>query len=305
MRRLSLFNGGKRGVFVFFLAGLFVFFYSPELFALKIVQLDQAKIRLFIHSGASKSGRIEVKNNDAEPKQVKIYLEDWYYENSEGSKNFASAGTTGRSCAPWISFAPVEFTVPPFGKEYVNYIVRVPQDVKGGYYAVLFFESSLGQGQDAIPQESAENSSVSVPVSVRVGSLFYVEVKDTVKRQIQIKRFSVQRQSQSDPLSISMDVENIGNVDVTAGGTYNIINDKGEVYARGQFKDVYTLPQDKANLTAKWKDVIPQGRYDLIITLDLGKALEEMGVGRGPIMAREAQIEIDENGEVVKVGELK
>jgi hypothetical protein len=94
-------------------------------------------------------------------------------------------------------------------------------------------------------------------------------------------------------------------VDVTAGGIYNIINKKGEVYARGQFKDVYTLPQDKANLTAKWKDEIPQGQYDLIITLDLGKALEEMGVGRGPIMAREAQIEIGGNGEVVKVGDLK
>jgi hypothetical protein len=304
MYRLNLFKGGKRGVFVFFLAVLCVFFYSPELFALKIVQLDQAKVRLFIPSGASKSGRIEVKNDDAQPKQLKAYLEDWFYEDTEGSKNFALAGTTPRSCAPWISFAPVEFTVPPFGKEYVNYIVRVPQDVKGGYYAVLFFESALGEKEE-ISQESTEGSSVSVPISVRVGSLFYVEVKDTVKRQIQIKRFSVQRQAQRDPLSIIIDVENIGNVDVTAGGIYNIINKKGEVYARGQFKDVYTLPQDKANLTAKWKDEIPQGQYDLIITLDLGKALEEMGVGRGPIMAREAQIEIGGNGEVLKVGDLK
>lgn len=297
----------KKGRGVFFTFLFFAFFLFPScLYAFKIVQLDRAKIRLILPAGESKSGRIEVKNDDSSPKQVKAYFEDWNYENSTGSKTFYPAGSTKYSCAKWISYAPAEFTVPPFGKQYINYVVKVPPEAAGGYYAVLFCESEMGQvGMPPETPEVTTETTVSVPVSIRVGSLFYLEAAGTVKRNVKLDNLSVERKSEDEPLSISMGLENIGNADITAGGNYNIIDKKGVVLARGEFKDVYTFPGDKAKLSSIWKEPIPTGTYDLIITLDLGKSLEELGMGRGPIITKEAQIEIGGKGEIIKVGDLK
>lgn len=280
---------------------IILFFIPCQIYAFKVVQLDQPKIRLVVPAGGSKSGRIEVKNNSPEPKEVKVVIEDWSYENTlDGSKNFFSAGTISRSCAPWINYAPSEFTVPPFGKEYVNYVVRVPEEAKGGYYAGLFFESLMGR-----PTEEKTDAMVVVPVTVSVGSLFYIEVQGTINRAAQLENLSLERKSKDKPLLINLDFKNTGNVDITAAGNFNLIDKQGVVYARGEFNQTYTLPGDTAKFSARWKESIPKGKYDLIITLNLGKALEELGMGRGPVVIKEAEIEVGDNGEVVRVGELK
>ncbi|MCX5701785.1 MAG: hypothetical protein NTW64_02245, partial [Candidatus Omnitrophica bacterium] len=69
--------------------------------------------------------------------------------------------------------------------------------------------------------------------------------------------------------------------------------------------NVYTFPQDEAKLTTTWKEPLPEGAYDLVLTLDIGKALEEAGLGRGPVITKEAEIEIGKKGEVVRVGRLE
>ena len=94
-------------------------------------------------------------------------------------------------------------------------------------------------------------------------------------------------------------------MDITAGGTFNIIDNKGMVYARGEFEKVYTFPKDKGKLIAKWKEPLPQGYYDLVLTLDLGKAEEELGLGRGPVYTKEADLKIGSGGKITKVGEIR
>jgi hypothetical protein len=77
------------------------------------------------------------------------------------------------------------------------------------------------------------------------------------------------------------------------------------VVARGEFNKVYTLPGDVAQLVASTQEDITKGKYDLVITLDLGKALEEAGQGRGPVITKEASLDVSESGEVRAVGDLK
>lgn len=278
---------------------VFILLFSSSLCAFKVIQLDKPKIRLIIPPGQSKTGRIEVKNPSPESREIKIYIEDWVYADDTGSKNFMPSGTADLSCANWIDFVPAEFTVPAFGEQYINYTVRVPPDAKGGHYAVIFFESRMGK-----PEATADAMAV-VPVAIRVGSLLYVEPAGTIKRAAQIENLSLSRESKDSPLEIKVDFKNIGNVDITAAGNFNIIDKAGIVYGRGEFNTVYTFPSDVTKLTATWKGPIPKGKYDLIITIDLGKALEELGMGRGPAIVREAEIEIGENQEVERVGELK
>lgn len=237
---------------------------------------------------------------------MRVYLEDWFYApEGDGSKSFAPAATTARSCSSWISFSPEEFNIPPKGEQRVSYKVNVPRNsaLDGGHYAVLFFESKVGEL--AAPKEFA---GAGLNLVVRVGALFYVEIRGTVKRTAVIDNLKLGKESSPNRLLIEADFRNSGNADITTAGTFHIMDSQGMVYARGEFNPLYTLPEDKAKLIGSWdtwKNPIPKGSYDIILTIDLGRALSEAGLGRGPVITKEAAIEIGDKGEIIKAGILE
>jgi hypothetical protein len=238
-----------------------------------------------------------VLNPAPDAKKVSVYVNDWkYLPVQDGTKDFQPPSTFKLSAAKWITFLPAEFTIPAFGKVVLNYTVRVPEDAKGGYYAVLFFENYLG-GE----QVGAEG--VNVNLAIRVACLFYVEAKGTVERTVVIDNLRFNKQQER--FCLSADFSNTGNVDITAKSDFYIIDDKGMVYARGDFNDVYTLPQDTAKISSCWKEIVPAGTYDLVMTIDIGRALKELRMGEIPALTKETQIEIGGSGEVTRIGELK
>ncbi|MDD5166686.1 MAG: hypothetical protein PHQ57_04795 [Candidatus Omnitrophica bacterium] len=266
-------------------------------YASKTIHLDQAKIRVKAPAGQTAIGRIEIKNPSDSTKKIRVYAQDWIYTDALGAKDFFPAGTKTASCAKWISFVPAEFTIAPSGKEYLQYTVRVPPEAKGGYYAVLFFESLLGE-----TPKDAEAMAV-VPVAVRVGSLITVEVEGTVERAAQVENLTFNQQG--DTYKVEADFTNTGNADIIVAGNFNIVNSEGVVFARGEFPQRYTLPQDKAKLVSNFKANLVAGKYDLIITLDLGKSLEELGMGRGPLKVLETTLEVGQDRQIINVGQLR
>ncbi len=265
--------------------------------ALEVAQIEPVKNRLIIPPGTSKSGSIKIYNLSGEPKKIKVYLEDWVYlPISDGTKDFKPGGTTPLSAAKWITFLPSELTVPAYGRQLVNYTVKVPADAKGGHYAVLFFQNYLQE-----PQKTSEG--VNVNVAVRVASLFYIEPAGTIDRNVNIDGLKMERQAGK--WNISAKFSNLGNADINTKGTFFLIDQKGMVYARGEFNEVYTFGGDSADLITTWKGAIPDGTYDLVMTIDISKALEDAGLGRIPALTREATLTISDNGDTVKIGEFK
>lgn len=287
--------------YVFISIGIFVFFIFVSISeAVEVTQIEPAKVRVIVAPGSAKTGTIKIDNPYSEPKNVKVYVEDWVYlPGCDGTKDFRPAGTTDLSAAEWISFSLAEFKVPAFGRQILNYTVRIPSEAKGGHYAVIFFENTLGD-QKNVPQAEGVN----VNLAVRVASLFYVEPQGTINRQAKIENLKVINKGYGN-FSVTVNFINTGNVDITTKGSFSIIDRKGMVYARGEFNDVYTFPQDTAVLVSQCKELIPKGVYDLILTIDTGKALEELGLGRGPVITKEAEIEIDKDGQVRKIGRLQ
>jgi P pilus assembly chaperone PapD len=262
------------------------------------VFIKKPKVRAIIPPGGAKSGLIELENPSPEPLSIKVYLEDWVYGPlHDGTKEFSPPGTTPLSCTDWISFSPAEFVIPPFGRQNISYMIRVPPEAKGGHYATLFCENVLGSPD--------LQTGIGMNIVIRVASLFYIEPEGTIKRQGEISNLSLTRGSQDSALTIDLGFKNTGNVDITVSGSYHIIDDQGMVLARGEFNNVYTFPQDTAKLATTWKEPLPKGVYDLVLTLDIGKALEEAGLGRGPVITKEAEIEIGKSQEVIKVTALK
>lgn len=261
------------------------------------LRINPTKVRLIITPGESKSGVIEVENPSEEAITVKAYLQDWKYTSvHDGTKEFFASGVIPLSCADWVTVSLPEFVLSSYGKQKLNYTVKVPKEAAGGHYAVLFFESLLGK------PELKENAALGVVV--RIGALFYIEPDGSIERLAEVSNFSVQTLKDK-PLQINLDFKNTGNVDITCKGTFHIMDKQGMVVARGNFNDSYTFPGEIAKLNAAWKYAIPKGKYDLIMTFDIGKALEEAGLGRGPVITKESTLEIGENGQVLKFGGLK
>lgn len=262
-----------------------------------IIKLDQAKIRIKAPAGKTAVGQIEIRNPSDEIKKVRVYALDWVYSNELGEKEFFVPETKPLSCSKWISFAPAELSLNPSAKEYVQYTVKIPEDVKGSYHSILFFESLMGEAK-----ESPEAMAV-VPVSVRVGCLVSVEVEGTVERSAKVENLSITREQES--YKIEADLTNTANADITVAGSFNIVDKQGMVFGRGEFDNRYTLPGNKVKVSSQWKGKLAKGTYDLVLTLDLGISLEEVGVGRGPLKVLETDLEVDDNGNVVKVGQLR
>ncbi|MFH1281208.1 MAG: hypothetical protein ABIH91_00620 [Candidatus Omnitrophota bacterium] len=288
---------------------LVLFFFLSIIFAFHAqasnLGLDKSKIRLSIPPEGSEAGEIKIDNFSDETLKVKVYLEDWVYKNTyDGQKNFFFKGTQPLSCSEWISFSSSELTLPPFGKQSVNYVVRVPAQAKGGHYSVMFFETSIGKYNQEASEETEERS-VGINVAVRIGALFYVEVKDTIKKEAEVSNLAVSGNTGGNPLLISLDLKNIGNVDITTTPYFHIMDQQGMVYARAEFNEVYTMPGDAAKVTASWTKPISQGVYDLVMTFNLNQAQDAAGARRGPAMIKETRIEIGRDGRIERTGELK
>ena len=268
----------------------------------KLPFMDQSKIRVAVSPGERSFGEITLDNPTDEAKSMRLYLEDWYYlPGGTGAKEFLPANSTPTSACPWITFSPADVIVPAFGKQKINYSVNVPRDATGARFATLFFETLISKGILADSGRSA-----GLDVNVRVATLFYVEVKGTIERTAKISNLTIAPSKDAKgSLDITLDFENTGNTDITTSGNFSLMNSEGMVSARGALNSVYTFPGGKGTLLGIWKDKIPAGDYDLVITVDLGKALTDAGIGRGPVITKEASVTIGENNRIVQIGQLQ
>lgn len=285
------------GIF-FCLSGSFV----PLAQADKLPFMDQSKIRVMASPGERFFGEITLDNPTDEVKTMRLYLEDWYYlPGGSGAKEFLPANSIPTSACPWITFSPADVTLPAFGKQKISYSVNVPADASGARFATLFFETLLSKSALLDSGRSA-----GLDINIRVATLFYVEVKGTIERTAKISNLNIQpSKEEKGSLDVTLDFENTGNTDITTSGNFSLMNGEGLVSARGAFNNVYTFPQGKGTLLGIWKDKIPAGDYDLVISVDLGKALSDAGTGRGPLITKEASVTIGENNQIIQIGQLK
>jgi len=276
--------------------------FMPVAQAEKLPFMNQSKIRVVVAPGERAFGEITLDNPTDQAKSMRLYLEDWYYlPGGEGTKEFLPANSIPTSACSWITFSPAVVSIPAFGKQKINYSVNVPPGASGARFATLFFETAIGEDTFVNSDRSA-----GLNVNVRVATLFYVEVKGTIQRTAKISNLKIQpSKEEKGSLDITLDIENTGNTDITTSGNFSLMNIDGLVSARGALNNVYTFPGGKGILLGAWKDKIPPGDYDLVITVDLGKALSDAGIGRGPVITKEASVTIGENNQIVQIGQLQ
>ncbi|MFA5039548.1 MAG: hypothetical protein WC732_07715 [Candidatus Omnitrophota bacterium] len=274
-------NSGKKAVLWFAAAVLCLAFATPALAGLRI---DKPKVRLLIKPGSYASDEIKVENTGKETMAVKVYLEDWVYSQQDGAKDFFPKGSTPLSCSPWMTFYPADLKLEAGKTAMVRYTVNVPADARGGHYCVMFFETAGGD----IEQDTPEGTTAFIKVLNRVGALFYVEAEGTVEKKAELRNIRINQKLND--FIVSAEFANTGNTDITAQGTFDVLDASGVVYARGAFQEVYTLAGDKASLQASAFSVnLQPGPYDILMTLDFQN---------GGSLIQEANFTVGARGEV-------
>ncbi len=225
--------------------------------------INTPKVDIDTEAGSTVSGEITVENPTDTVASLKAYLEDWMYVSGEGDKKFAPPGTMPLSASPWITFATPEPTIPPFGRIIVRYTVRVPEGAAGAHYSVLFFETVIGN----MPNEEG----VSVDVAGRIGSLFIVEAKGSVIRDGQIVSLEIALPEGNKPMEIHTTFKNTGNVHIPLEGSFLILDEEGQVRARGDLSKLYAFPDQTVDGKTQWVGRLPKGNYTMIATFNLGK----------------------------------
>jgi hypothetical protein len=253
---------------------------SHSVFAAGIPRINPLKVEEKMLPGEIKEGTITLSNSQKEVMHLKIYVQDWAYDSSQGNgtKKFASPGLLPFSCSGWLRVYPEQLSLSPGESQKIRYILSVPADAHGGYHSALFFESALAQNQEGV-----------VNISGRLASLIYVEVTGTIKRECKINSFRLTREEHSKILELQLDFKNRGNTHLAIEPTFNLLNREGALVARGAFPKIYTLPNDSVTKTTTWPGNLSEGVYDVILTVDLGE---------NQVLVKEWKITVSANGAI-------
>ncbi len=215
--------------------------------------LEQGKVTLAVSAGERLAKSLMIHNTTDQTLTIKAYWEDFEYQAPyDGSKVFLPAGTGKGSAGGWVNFSPREFTLVPFGKQSIDYVVSVPQPLDGGHYGVMFFERAGDPIRDA----------TGVQIVTRVGSLFFIEPRDLVKKA------SVD-DIRASGAKITGSFLNQSTVVLIPHMTYYVMDPDGLVLDRGEVKKLYVPP----GASAGWDIALPAGlragNFTLVLNTDL------------------------------------
>ncbi|MFP4472579.1 MAG: hypothetical protein ACLFPX_01740 [Candidatus Omnitrophota bacterium] len=217
--------------------------------------LEQGKVKKIVQPGETVVGTFSVHNLGQKAINADIYLEDFEYKPPfTGEKNFMRAGTAERSNAEWINFYPSEITLPPSSADTIRYTINVPEDARGGYYSVMFFEAAGGSPDQL--------DSTGLLIIARVGTLFFVETED------RLKKIEVTDVSLSDEQLVTR-VKNDGNVVLVVSSVYFVLDENGVPVSRGKADSRYLGIGDAVDIPFSLPDDLDQGRYTAVITYDM------------------------------------
>ena len=228
-------------------------------------RISRPVVQETLAAGGVATGRIEIENQGESPLSLAVYLEDWeYLEGGSGDKRFSPPGSSPWSASSWISFYPQRLELSGREKGAVDYTIRVPADASGGRYAVLFFESLLTRSQP-------DQTGVTVQYTGRLGVLFEVEVAGSVERAGEVTGLKIGRPDEDRPLALSYSFSNTGNVAARPKAFFNITDETGRYFGRGEFNQLYTFPGRSGSAKTEWTGNLPPGDYTVLLTVDLGE----------------------------------
>jgi hypothetical protein len=218
-------------------------------------------------AGETYKGSVIIKNNSAEPQEVKVYQTDYQFQ-FDGNNNYGPPGKSERSNANWLAVAPRRLVIPPNDTLMVNYTVKVPNDptLVGTYWSMLMVEG-IPKSSPESSQAEKEKTKIGITQIMRYGIQIITNIGDTGEHNLKFLQTKLLREAEG--RFLQADIENTGQRWLRAS-LWVELYDKDGGYV-GKFdsgsKHIYpgTSVRYKVDLTG-----VPQGEYKALAVADCG-----------------------------------
>lgn len=211
--------------------------------------------------GGTKVFSLELSNDNKEkPLRFRIFAMDADMDR-EGATNFLEAGSSERSCSPWLEIEPVETDIAPGQTKKINVKLSVPASAAaGGYYGAVVCE--------LVPRASLTPDS-GAKIRWRIASLLKATVLGgTIERKAQITDLAVRtlfaREAQeARGITFVASLQNQGNIHIQASGKLTLLTPERSRKGEVDF-DVGTgtiLPGHVRDFTAVYDKLLAEGEY--------------------------------------------
>lgn len=188
---------------------------------------------LQLNRGSEYKGELFLFGSDEETTDIKAALLDWSL-TVKGAYQFLPAGTLPNSASPWISFSPLDFSLPPKRGQKINYTVKVPPDAAfGSYWCTIVFETKptlLPKGQ------------FQVTAAGRLAYIIKITINGSSPGIGTIERFNLSWNEKDRMVDATLRVKNSGSSFIKFKGRLEIKDHKGNGICVMPFREGSVLP---------------------------------------------------------------
>lgn len=218
---------------------------------LQHIAITPSSAELAINPGAAVVGTLSVINQGNDSFNFSTTVAPYHVQGINYDPQFTPLpGTVDAS--KWVQLkSSASQLLTPGQLVHVDFTVVVPPGTApGGYYAVVFAETSpLSNEGGVVPHN-------------RVGEILYITVNGTVRTTSNVLPGALGSINTSGSLPVSLLVQNTGGVHFKSTTTVTIKNIFGKQVFK-QSADRYILPQTEREVTIPWTNHVPIGIYHI------------------------------------------
>lgn len=216
--------------------------------------------------GEKYSGEIQLRNQGAEDRPVRIYQTDYFFQ-ADGTNLFPEPGSHSRSNGVWITVSPTDLLVPAGEEMDVTYQVEVPSDLAeaGTYWSMIMVEPT-----DPLTDapEDPEQPAVGVRTTVRFGIQIATHVPGEAEHRLRLgdPRVTV---GDEGGRHLRFELVNEGDVGYRPKVSVELYDETGVLVATLEAQRGLIYPGTSAMQGFDLGD-LPGGSYEAVVVVDTG-----------------------------------
>jgi hypothetical protein len=216
-----------------------------------------------VKPGDSFEGIILVKNNSADPAEVRVYQTDYRFF-ADGSNFYDKPGSHPRSNAEWLTVRPSRFNIAPGEVVGIAYKGRVPAqpDLSGSYWSMVMVEPKA-----APVAESAQLAGLALQTQIRYGVQLVTEIGESAPGALKVLEKKLL--SADGKRTLQLDVENSGQRLMIPSVWLELFNPTGQSIGKFEAGRSRLYPGCSVRYNVDLTDV-PAGKYSGLVIMDNG-----------------------------------
>lgn len=242
-----------------FLPVLLLLAIAPASLLAQSIALAPAQIVEDFKPGVPFEYALNVQNKGSQSVDLHVQITDFWY-NEKNEKLFSAPGTSPRSAANWIQFVPETFQVPPGTTQQMKAVITPPSDARGGYYAVLFVEST------PVPTNKQTDDGRRIFTNMRLGCLVLLTAKDTAQYNVNVNDLKIALPDANQSLRLTYDIDNESNTHIFTQGRLAILDPQQKLVAKAESDVKRFLPGEKDSMKVDWTGDLPAGDYTAVLS---------------------------------------